>query len=300
MTTTPSPHHARGLALTGIGGFVLSFDIPLIRLAEGEAWSVLLLRSGASFLTGLVVWLVWRRLSPNAPALVPGRLGLAVASLYGLSSVFFMLAVFNTSTANLVFILALNAAFAALLSWAFLKERPQGMTLGAMALMLVAVFIIVGDGIGHGRLFGDMLGLVSTATIACAITLTRASGRDMGLTALFGVLFPFALAVPVVAANGFAVEAPGWILFNGFVVTPVAFLCLASGPKYLSGPEVAMFYLLETVLAPIWVWLVFAEAPSRNTLIGGALLVATLLAHSLWQLRQGRRRRATPALRSPG
>ena len=45
---------------------------------------------------------------------------------------------------------------------------------------------------------------------------------------------------------------------------PISFFCLATGPKYLSGPEVAMFYLLETVFAPVWVWLIFSEAPSRN------------------------------------
>lgn len=296
----PSDHHAKGLMLTGIGGFVLSFDIPLIRLAEGSAWSVLAMRSGASFLVGVAVWLVWRRLSPRAPQLVPGRLGLGVAALYGLGSVFFILAVFNTSTANLVFILALNSVFAAVLAWIFLGERPQGATLVAMAVMLLAVLVIVRDGFGHGRFLGDMLGLVSTALIACAITVTRASGRDMGLTALSGVLLPLLVALPFVAAEGFRIEVPGWILFNGALVTPLAFFCLASGPRYLSGPEVAMFYLLETVLAPIWVWLVFSETPSRNTLIGGAMLVATLAAHSLWQLRQGWRRRATSAIRSPG
>ena len=50
-----------------------------------------------------------------------------------------------------------------------------------------------------------------------------------------------------------------------------------------------MFYLLETVLAPIWVWLIFAEVPRPAVLIGGALLIGALGAHALWQLRgQGR------------
>ena len=293
-------HHAKGLALTGLGGFVLSFDIPLIRLADGNAWTMLMLRSGASFGAGVLVWLACRRLSANAPSLAPGRIGLAVAALYGLSSVFFMLAVFHTSTASLVFILALNSAFAALFAWVFLGERPRAGTLLAMAVMLFAIFLIVRDSWGHGRLLGDLLGLISTATIAAAITLTRASGRDMGLTALSGVLVPFLLALPVVASTGVAVTQPGWILFNGLIVTPLAFFCLASGPRYLSNPEVAMFYLLETVLAPIWVWLIFSEAPSRNTLLGGALLIATLLAHSLWQLHRSRVRHAETATQLPG
>ena len=60
-----------------------------------------------------------------------------------------------------------------------------------------------------------------------------------------------------------------------------------------------MFYLLETVLAPVWVWMIFAEVPSRNSMIGGVIIIVALIAHSLWQLHDGRKRRAAPAVRHP-
>jgi drug/metabolite transporter (DMT)-like permease len=46
-----------------------------------------------------------------------------------------------------------------------------------------------------------------------------------------------------------------------------------------------MFYLLETILAPVWIWIIFAEAPSRMTLIGGSVMMVALASHSLWQAR---------------
>jgi drug/metabolite transporter (DMT)-like permease len=49
-----------------------------------------------------------------------------------------------------------------------------------------------------------------------------------------------------------------------------------------------MFYLLETILAPIWVWLIFSEAPSHVTLTGGLILVLALIAHSLWPILSGK------------
>jgi drug/metabolite transporter (DMT)-like permease len=107
-----------------------------------------------------------------------------------------------------------------------------------------------------------------------------------------------ALAALMVSGEGFHVNAPWWIIFNGAIM-PISFFCLAAGPKYISGPEVAMFYLLETVLAPVWIWMIFAETPSRNSLIGGAILIVTLVAHSLWQLHEGRKRRAALAVAYP-
>ena len=292
-------HHVKGLLISGIGGLALTVDIPLLKLASGEAWSVLLLRTGVTFLAALVIWAVWRTITPSAPKLVPGRTGLAVAALYGLGSIFFITAVYNTTTANLVFILAFNTMFAALLSWLFLGERPRPATLLAMAAMIAGILIIVWDSVGAGNLFGDLMAACSALTIASAITISRASGEDMGFTALVGVVFPLAVAALMVGSQGFHIEEPWWIVFNGAVVMPLSFFCLAQGPRYISGPEVAMFYLLETVLAPVWMWIIFYETPTRNSMIGGVILIATLVLHSLWQLNEGRKRRAAAAVRHP-
>lgn len=297
--SAPLSDHSKGLLLTAIGGMMLTVDIPLIKLANGNVWSVLMLRTGATVLAALAIWSVWRALSPRAPALVPGKAGLAVALFYATTSICFIIGVYNTSTANLVFILAFSTMFAALLSWIFLRERPRPATLIAMAAMVIGVLIIVGDGISAGNLFGDVMALCAALSLASAITISRASGRDMGFTALVAVIIPCAVAMVMVARTGFHVDVPGWIIFNGAVVMPVSFYCLATGPRYISAPEVAMFYLLETVLAPVWVWLIFAEVPSNKSLLGGAILIAALVSHSLWQLYQGRKRAAARAVRHP-
>ncbi|MET3582233.1 drug/metabolite transporter (DMT)-like permease [Mesorhizobium robiniae] len=291
--------HQKGLLITAIGGLTLTIDIPLIRLADGGAWTILLLRTGTTLVAALIIWAVWRSLSRNAPQLIPGWSGLIVAICYGLTSVTFVTSIYYTTTANLVFILAFNTVFAALLSWVFLKERPRLVTVAAMLVMILGVAIIVGDSIGTGHLFGDLMALCSAFFIALAITISRASGKDMGFTSLIGVVLPLAVAVFMVSGEGLQVNAPWWIIFNGAVIMPISFFCLANGPKYISGPEVAMFYLLETILAPVWMWMIFAETPSRNSLIGGAILTVTLVAHSLWQLHKGRKRRATLAVSHP-
>jgi len=282
--------------ITAFGGLILTVDIPLIRLASGDTWSIMLVRSGMTFAAALVIWAIWRSFSRNAPSLAPGWTGVAVAALYGLTSIFFMLAIYRTSTANLVFILAFNTVFSALLSWVFLKERPRTATLITMAVMIIGVLIIVGDGISAGNFTGDMLALASSFCAASAITLTRSSGKDMGFTALTGVLLPAVIALFFVSQDGYRIDAPWWIIFNGAIIMPLAFYCLATGPRFLSAPEVAMFYLLETVLAPVWVWLIFAEAPTNNALIGGLILIVALVAHSTWQLLDSRKRRALPGI----
>jgi drug/metabolite transporter (DMT)-like permease len=291
--------HARGLLLAALGGFVLTIDIPLVKLGQANSWTALLLRASTTLVSTLLIWSILRAAKVKLPPLIPGRAGLVVAGLYSLSSMTFLLAVFHTTTADLVFILAFNTAFAAVLSWIFLRERPSPATIIAITLMIVGVLIIVHAGIGTGNLLGNALAMCSAILIATAITISRWNGRDMGFASLVAVIPALCVAIVMVSRVGFEAEAPLWIMLDGFLVMPIAFFCLANAPKYLSGPEVAMFYLLETVLAPIWVWMIFNEIPTDASLIGGAILIVTLIAHSAWQIAQGRRRRATLALRHP-
>ncbi|MGH6807300.1 MAG: DMT family transporter [Ensifer adhaerens] len=292
--STDAAQHQRGLAITGLGGLALSFDIPLIRSAGGEVWSLLAVRSLSTLFIGLLAWFVINRLLGRKISLIPGKAGLVVGLFYGINSCTFLLAVFNTSTANVVFILAFTSMFAALLSWIFLKERPSNATLVTMAAMAIGVGLIVQDGLESGHLFGDAMAASSAFLLASAITISRASGRDMALVPLVTAIFPAAVALLLLPAGGFSIAAPQYILFNGLVMIPLAFFCLATGPRFLSAPEVGMFYLLETILAPIWVWFVVAESPTTQTLAGGAILIFALIGHSLWQMRSRAARAALP------
>jgi len=279
------PDHKKGLLLTSFGGLALSMDIPLIRLSSGEVWSVLSARSLATIVVALAALFVIRRVTGSLQTVLPGRLGIAVGFFYGLTTITFLLAVYYTKAANVVFIIALNPMFTALLSWIFLKERPALSTFITMVVMILGVGLIVGDGMEAGHLLGDALSVIASLSIACAITISRASGRDMGFASLLAAVIPAAVGIYHIAPTGFSIEHPGWILFDGALLMPFSFWCLATGTRFLSAPEVAMFYLLETILAPIWVWLIFSEAPTNMTLAGGAILILALAAHSLWQAR---------------
>jgi drug/metabolite transporter (DMT)-like permease len=75
-----------------------------------------------------------------------------------------------------------------------------------------------------------------------------------------------------------------WLGLNGLIVMPLATVLLARGPRLLPSADVSMFFMLETILTPIWTWMLFAEVPSPRVLLGGMLLILTLLAHSWWRL----------------
>ena len=99
---------------------------------------------------------------------------------------------------------------------------------------------------------------------------------------------PVLISLPFTASQGVNVPDMGWMMLNGMLFLPLAFFCLAAAPRFIGAAESAMFYLLETVLAPVWVWFVFAEKPTENALIGGGILLAALVMHTVWEMRRER------------
>lgn len=272
-----------GRLIVAFGALALSFDVPLVKLGQAEFWSMIALRSFATFAVAIVVWGIARLFTSYRPALMPGRAAVLYGFFFGLAMLGFLAAIYHTSAANAVFIIAFNPTFCALLAWIVFKERPSVSTVIAMAIMVFGVLLIVGGGLTGGHLFGDLLAAAAALALACAITAGRMATKPLGLAPLIAAIFPGVVGLFFVTQGGYAVSSPEWILLDGLIVMPIAYWCLAVGPRYLSGAEVGMFYLLETVLAPVWLWLIFKDAPSTMTLVGGALIIAALAGHSLWQ-----------------
>jgi drug/metabolite transporter (DMT)-like permease len=285
---------ATGLSLALFGGMVLSFDIPLIRLADGDALSVMFTRSVGVGIAVLLIIGAARFFKWDGLRFDFGRPALMASAAYALTSVTFITSVHLTSTANVVFILAFTGMFAAILGWLFNGEKPAGPTLAAMLATVGGVALIVSDGLDTGRWAGDALALLTALLLAFAITHTRKHQMDLRLNVLAANCLMAAVSAPflIAAGNGLTINAPHWALLNGLVVIPLSFMCLAYAPRLLYGPVVAMAYLLETIFAPVWVWLILSETPTRMTLVGGAIILAAIIAHAMWELRLARPRTA--------
>ena len=139
--------HAKGLLLTTIGGLALSMDIPLIRLSSGEMWSVLGLRNIVTLGLAIVLLAILRMAGRPWRELLPGWTGLFVGLFYGIGTISFVFAVYYTSAANVVFILAFNPVFTAMLAWAVVGERPSMAT----AVTIVAMRAAAAYGVANPR-----------------------------------------------------------------------------------------------------------------------------------------------------
>ena len=284
----PVASYRKGLTLAVLGGILLTFDAPLLRLVGGDQWAVIYWRGILVFAATAVFWYWAHHTRRIDHGFINGWQGMAVTACYTVGSISFLLALHHTSIANLVFMLAAVPLIAALLSLVILRERIPLSTWTAISLVVLGVVIIVRDGIVRGNGPGDLLALIAAASVALAVVLTRKSKKNFSTAP--GIAGLFSAIVALSFADNIALEGVqwAWIGLNGLFVAPVAFACLALAPRYMPAPEVGMYHLLETVLAPIWIWLMIGESPTMAGLTGGAIVVVTLTAHSMHLLRKSK------------
>lgn len=220
-----------------------------------------------------------------------GRIELAIAACYGLSSVTFVLSAMTTSISNMLTIIATAPFWAAIGAGVFYRDWPPLRTWLACAGALGGIIVVVWPTFSeqaHVGL-GDGLALVTALSMAGAFLLSRRSQANLALTPAWGGLLVALTLAPFVPVFHFS-SAHKLILMigEGALLVPSALGLIAAAARYLPAPQVGLFLLLETTLGPFWIWAVLGETPTRYALVGGGIVVLALVAHSAVTLYAGR------------
>lgn len=292
---SPSDDHRRGLLLTAIGAVLFTFDVPLIRLAASDKWTLMFSRGLLLFLAMTILWMVFQRGWRGSVSYISGGAGIIAAISSTLANLMFLAAVTETTAANLVFIIGLNPVICAVLAWIVLREHVPWQTWLAIALALSGVGIIGWSGHKAGTSTGDLLAFGVACCMAVTLTAARWSGKNIMTSLAIGSLASACIAAFWATPAALPPVSWGWLAINALMVVPVAMALLIIGPRYLPASEVAMFFLLELILTPLWMWLIFGETPTKEACLGGAIIFCTLLGHSIWRLTSGARGRVATA-----
>jgi len=290
--------HAKGLIITALGVLIISTDGLLTRLILVDHWTLifwraLLLSFGMSMIVNFTYPnRAWRKYKTM------GRGGAMMVLIYSMGTVSFIVAITHTSVANTLIILSTTPLFAAIIGWVFLREPIPVRTWCAILLVGVGIFVISSDSASQtSSLFGDLAAMSGSFFLATGFTVVRHFPKISVLpvistSGLLTALIILPLAQPFSVTQG----DMGYLLIMGIYMLPVGTALMYLGPKYIPAPEVGLMLLLESILGPVWVWLVIGEQPGIRTFIGGAIILSTLAINTAWVLKSSRAHK--PAVRT--
>jgi len=287
----------KGLSLAISGVLLLSPDALLVRMVSADHWTLLFWRCGifaAVLLLALAV-LAPARLGETLRSLWRGPM-LAAGLAYCFTSLCFIYSITHTLAANTLFIVGAAPLFGALISHLVLGEHLLRRTWVAILLCTAGLALIFagtladGGGSPGGSLAGDLAALGTAAGLAVNANIVRHYRRynmlpslvvGSGITALIGAAMALQLGFdPFVVSDSDLL----WLFAQGAGALALPFALLTLAPRYIPAPEVNLVMLLESFLGPLWVWWFLAEVPPSSTLLGGALVLGTILAYTASKL----------------
>ena len=287
----PADAARRGQLLVAAAAVVWSSAGPVQRAVHATAPTQVAVRAGVAMFALTTYLLVRRRGGIFAAFRSVGRDGIVVAALLAITSCCFLLALDHTSVARVLLWQAISPFLAALLAWAVMREPIPGRTWVAMSAALAGVAVMVGGSLGAASLRGDALCLVMSASWAVVIVITR-SRRDISMTpaTALGMLIAFCAMAPFAEPGGLTSRDVVLLAALGAGQIALGLILFTAGARLIPAAQAGLITLLEVVLGPLWVWLIYSEKPDTATLIGGSIIIAAVLLHALAELRPAGRR----------
>ena len=271
-----------GYILLLFGGFCLSWGGFIVRsFQEANVWQILFLRS-FFFIIALSLFLTLtyknRVIKIIKDSGVPGILGGFVMSF---SFVAFIIAMNNTTVANVVFIISTQTMFLAIFGFFYLKEKVSLIGSSSIFLAMSGILIMVGDSISTGSLFGNLVALVIPINFAIYVMIIRKnSNLDMVPAMLYSGIF--SLIYGAILSKSF--EFSSHDLFMGFLLgvpqLALGFICITIGSRTTASATVGLLMLMETLCGPLWVWLFLSEIPPISVFIGGLVIISAIILKS--------------------
>ncbi|MGH7002964.1 MAG: DMT family transporter [Alphaproteobacteria bacterium] len=211
-----------------------------------------------------------------------GWRGLASGLCFGVMMTGFMLALARTSVANVMMLMAAAPFFAALLAWAMLGERPRAAVWLTMIAAAGGIALMVATDLGRGALAGNLLALLIAFAAAVNIVILRGARTVNMVPAIaIGGILAALVSLPLADHVGAAGTNLVLIFLLGVVQLGGGAALYVFGARHLPAAEVTLIAMLESVLAPLWVWLILDETPTLYALLGGGVVLAAVVALTL-------------------
>jgi drug/metabolite transporter (DMT)-like permease len=285
--------HGHGSRRTGVflmigAGLCWSLGGILVRsVTVADPWEIVFWRSVFMAMFLVIVLRIMNGGGVAASIVRMGRAGVVSGALLASTFFFFILSITRTTAANTFVLMSIVPFLVAVFAMLFLGERIPARTWLAISAALAGIVLMFGEGLGAGRLAGNLLALGVPLAAALNVVLLRHQRArvDMVPAVLLAGLFSILVALPLAWPLTASLHDIGVLAVMGVVQLGTGCVLMTLATRHLAAGEIGLLALLETLLGPIWVWIGIGERPSDMALVGSMIVLAALALDNLPVLR---------------
>jgi drug/metabolite transporter (DMT)-like permease len=288
--TFPSTRRDGVLLMIGAGLCWSTGGIFVRSVSTTDGWEIVFWRSIFMVAFLFAVLAVWHRSEVWSKIRAVGAAGVLAGALLAATFFFFILSMMRNTAANTFVLMSTGPFFAAIFGALFLGERVPLRTWLAICVALGGATLMFADGMDAGRTVGNLLAIAVAVVFALNVVIMRRMHAtvDMVPAVMIAGLISIAVALPFAlpleaSARDLAVLAP-----MGCIQLGLGCLLMTRATRVLAAGEIGLFALIETILAPLWVWIGVGERPTSLALAGALVVLGAVLANEWIGLRSAK------------
>ena len=259
-----------------------------IKLATNlDAYQVTFFRS---LLAGLTVLIITRK-----NGLRINGFGVIASIIYATLLFLFVWATKHTTAANAIFLQYTAPIYILVLAPFVIGEKFQIRDLITVVFCIAGMSLFFVGDLTIGDYQGNIAALGSGIFLGLYIMLLKhpkAAGMNSVITVIYG---NFLLALLTLPSGIAAFPTATWrdyaaVGFLGIFQIGVAYILFIKGVTGGTRPlDASIIGFIEPLLNPVWVFLFIGERPSNWAILGGTIIIATVIIHTLAQYRVQKR-----------
>jgi len=276
-----------GPLLIFLGATCLSFGGLIIKSFEGaNLWQILFWRQ--TFFAIIVALYLLIRYKKNffKSFYNSGLAGLIAGFVLSIGFSAYVFAMYNTTVANTNFIITTETIFLAVFGYFFLKEKINLITFISIILGMSGVLLIIGSSLSiqsSGQFIGNIVAFIMPISFAILVVIIRKYPNVDMVPAQFtaGIL---AAIIGYFIAGKLSISPHDLFLASmaGFFQIGFGFILITIGSQTTPSAVVGVLMLTEAVFGPLWAWLFINEIPPVSVLIGGGIIIFSILFQSFY------------------
>jgi len=276
-----------GPLLIFLGATCLSFGGLIIKSFEGaNLWQILFWRQ--TFFAIIVAFYLLISYKKNffKSFYNSGLAGLIAGFVLSIGFSAYVFAMYNTTVANTNFIITTETIFLAVFGYFFLKEKINLITFISIILGMSGVLLIIGSSLSiqsSEQFIGNIVAFIMPISFAILVVIIRKYPNVDMVPAQFtaGIL---AAIIGYFIAGKLSISPHDLFLASmaGFFQIGFGFILITIGSQTTPSAVVGVLMLTEAVFGPLWAWLFINEIPPSSVLLGGAIIIFSILFQSLF------------------
>jgi len=276
-----------GPVLIFIGAICLSFGGSIVKSFEGaNLWQILFWRQFFfSIIVALYLFVTYKK-NFFKSFYISGLPGFIGGLFLGIGFVAYVFSMYTTTVANTNFIITTETIFLAAFGYFLLKEKINLITLVSIILGMSGVLLILGSSLSiqsSEQFFGNIIAFIMPISFAILIIVIRKYPNVDMIPAQF-IAGIFAAIIGLFIAGNLSISLHDLFLafLAGFFQIGFGFILITIGSQTTPAAVVGVLMLTESVFGPLWAWLFINEVPPTAVIIGGCIIIFSILFQSFF------------------